>query len=218
MPTVTPKAVIFDLDGTILDTEQMWALATQQMLEARDIPYTEELKHTIHNAVHGLSPIHACIELNRLVGLHESPEALALEKRQRAYELIQGNIRFIPGFLSFLARVNELGLKTAVATNCSTPFVELADKEVNLKKLFNEHIYNPAHTAYRCKPLPDVYIYAARQLGVAPSECIAIEDSAAGITSAVAAGMYCIGINTADNHANLSRANLIVETYAQIKI
>lgn len=212
------KAIIFDLDGTIIDTEQMWALATQQMLQSRGMIYDDALKNRIHNAVHGLSPIQACTVLKNIIGFSESPEELAAEKTQCAYTLIQGNIRFIPGFTAFFKRIMEHGFKVAIATNCSTQFVELADKEINLSSFFASHIYTPAHVANRYKPLPDIYIHAAQQLAVTPDACLVIEDSAAGIAAGIAAGMVCIGINTADNKMNLAQANFIIEVYDQLTL
>lgn len=210
------KAIIFDLDGTIIDTEQMWALATQQMLQSRGMIYDNLLKNRIHNAVHGLSPIQACTVLKNMIGLSESPEELAAEKTQRAYALIHGNIQFILGFTAFFKRLKLHGFKVAIATNSSTQFVELVDKEIDLSSFFASHIYTPAHVANRYKPLPDIYIYAAQRLEVDPDECLVIEDSAAGIAAAIAAEMVCIGINTADNKMNLGQANFIIETYDQL--
>lgn len=210
------KAIIFDLDGTIIDTEQMWALATQQMLQSRGMNYDNALKNRIHNAVHGLSPIQACTVLKNIVGLSESPEELAAEKTLRAYRLIQGNIRFISGFTAFFKKITQCGLKAAIATNCNAQFVALADEEINLSSFFASHIYTPSHVANRYKPLPDIYIHAAQQLAVAPDACLVIEDSAAGIAAAIAAGMVCIGINTANNKTNLTQANCIIETYDQL--
>ncbi len=69
------------------------------------------------------------------------------------------------------------------------------------------------HVAGKSKPDPALYLYAAKALGVAPSRCLVIEDSAVGILSAKRAGMFCIGINTAQNKKNLDMADKIIENY-----
>ena len=212
------KAIIFDLDGTIIDTELMWADATKQMLLARGIEYNDTVRKDIHNKVHGLPPLKACAIVKNMFDLSETIQELAQEKSQRAHSLFVGNIRFIPGFTSFHQQLCKLNIKIAVATNCSLEFVSLADQELNLKFFFNEHLYSISHVENRSKPDPAVYLYAAQQIGMAPEECIAIEDSAAGIAAAKNAGMYCIGINTSGNRKNLENADIVCESYKEIEL
>ncbi len=212
------SALIFDLDGTIINTENMWADATKQMLTMRGINYTNELRHNIHNKVHGLPPITACALLKEMLALPESPEELAKEKAEQAYKLFVGNIHLISGFTECYKQAQQLQFKMAIATNCHLRFVELADSQVQLRSYFNEHIYCPDHVNDISKPDPTLYLHAAQQLEVNPAQCIAIEDSAAGIQAAKKAGMYCIGINTAQNRMNLADADEIVENYAEIHL
>jgi beta-phosphoglucomutase len=212
------KAVIFDLDGTIINTENMWADATKQMLISRGITYVPETRMLIHDAVHGLPPLKACAIVKEMFGLSDSVENLAQEKSQRARTLFQGNIRLIEGFADFYKHIASKGFKTAIATNCDASFVALADQEVKLSSYFQHHMYGIDQVAYRCKPDPAIYLFAAQQIGIKPIECIAIEDSAAGITASKRAGMFCIGINTANNRANIKHADVIVETYGEIEL
>lgn len=211
------EAIIFDLDGTIINTEDMWADATKQMLLARNISYTPELRKAIHDAVHGLPPIKACAVLKDMIGLADSAQDLAREKTQRARALFKGNIRFIEGFKEFHQSLKNT-YKTAVATNCDMSFVALANQEVNLFSFFEKHLYGIDLVKNLSKPDPAIYLYAARQLGVDPTRCVAIEDSAAGIRAAKNAGMVCIGINTAHDAHNLRESDYIVNSYHEIKL
>ena len=212
------KAIIFDLDGTIIDTELMWADATKQMLLSRGIEYNDTVRKDIHNKVHGLPPLKACAIVKDMFDLKESVVELSNEKSQRAHSLFVGNIRFIPGFTSFHEQLSNRNIKTAVATNCSLEFVALADQELNLKKFFNEHMYSISHVDNRSKPDPAIYLHAAKKIMVDPEECIAIEDSAAGIAAAKNANMFCIGINTAGNRNNLQQADIVCDSYTHIEL
>ena len=212
------QAIIFDLDGTTVDTEKLWTSATLHMLVERKIVPSEEELTKLLEATRGMPTENVCETLKNMFDLTESPEALGLERTHLAYESAKGNVSFIPGFVTFFKQVQRLGLKTALVTNSEAAFVNLVNKEVHLKKFFDNRIYEPSCIDNRYKPLPDIYLYAARKLDVSPDACVAIEDSATGIASAVAAGIFCIGIDTGHNRAHLSKADLIVESYDQIPL
>lgn len=216
MPVI--EAIIFDLDGTIINTEDMWAQATEHMLLARGVNYTDVLKQEIHNRVHGLPPLKACAIVKQMLKLQDSVDVLAEEKARRARTLFSGNIRLIDGFQEFYKKISLQGIKTAVATNCDTHFVALAESEVQLSSFFKDHVYSIDLVENRNKPDPAIYLYAAQQIGANNKRCIAIEDSAAGVLAAKNAGMFCIGINTSGNKKNLIQADIIVNTYWEINL
>jgi beta-phosphoglucomutase-like phosphatase (HAD superfamily) len=212
------EAIIFDLDGTIINTEDMWAQATKQMLITRGINYSDALKNEIHNQVHGLPPLKACAIVKEMLQLQDSVHILAEEKARRARTLFSGNIRLIDGFEVFHKNIYLQGIPTAVATNCDTNFVTIVENEVRLSSFFKTNVYSIDLVENRNKPDPAIYLYAALQLGVNNKRCIAIEDSAAGILAAKKAEMFCIGINTSGNKKNLSQADIIVNTYSEINL
>ncbi len=212
------EAIIFDLDGTIINTEDMWAEATKQMLIARGIEYTDVLKKEIHDQVHGLPPVKACAIVKQMLQLQDSADVLAEEKRARAQTLFSGNIRLIHGFETFYKKLYQYDIKTAVATNCDSRFVAIAEQEVKLSSFFKTHIYSIDCVENKNKPDPAIYVYAAKKLGVDTKKCIAIEDSAAGVLAAKNAGMFCIGINTARNKKNLIQADIIVNSYDEVSL
>ncbi|MBP9765178.1 HAD family phosphatase, partial [Candidatus Babeliales bacterium] len=88
----------------------------------------------------------------------------------------------------------------------------------SLDRFFKHHIYTIDRVNKQAKPKPDVYLFAAEQLGVQPDECIAIEDSAHGIAAAKAAKMFCIGINTGNDKHSLTQADLIIDSYNEIDL
>lgn len=208
------EAVLFDLEGTIIDTEDMWAEATKQMLESRGIVYTATLKQEIHDLVHGLPPLQASARLKAHIGLQDAVIDLAQEKERRAYALMRDRVSFIAGFEAFFAQVKQKGLKVAIVTNSSTTFVQHIDQVLHLYQLFEHAIFTPEQVGNKTKPDPTLYVYAAQQLHTHPMDCLVIEDSAVGITAAVSAGMQCIGINTSGCVKNLLHAQRVVDNYS----
>ncbi len=212
------EAILFDLDGTIIDTEDMWAQATAEVLKEYGIKYTNEVKKTAHDLAHGLPPIQGMRLIQNRFSICESVDVLSEKKKKYAYSIMKNNMRFIPGFLGFFQIVKKNRLKVAIVTNCSKDFIGLADQRLQLSKLFNNAIFNPSNVGNKPKPEPAVFIHAAEALDTRPSSCLVIEDSAVGISAARAAGMYCIGINTSNDRQSLLSADQIVETYGEISI
>ncbi len=145
-------------------------------------------------------------------------DILIAEKLSLANSMYRDGIKFIEGFPDFHNQLVPSGLKYGVATNADDTTVALTDEALNLKSYFGEHIYGISHVNFVCKPDPAIYLYAAQRLSVAPEECVAIEDSAHGIRAAKAAGMRCIGINTARKKEQVAEADLVIDSYSEISL
>jgi beta-phosphoglucomutase len=210
------EAIIFDLDGTIIDTSHIWHTATKQLLITKGAAYSDQLHDELNKSIHGLALDKVCALIKDQFQWNESLEQIIAEKKRIADNLYREKITFIPGFLEFYDSLHTYGLKKAVATNADTETVLLVNQAVELDKYFGSHVYNIAHVNNICKPDPAVYIYAAKQLDVDPRNCLVIEDSAHGIRAAQAAGMFCIGINTSHSYTQVQHAHKIVNTYQEI--
>ncbi len=212
-------AIIFDMDGTTLDTDHMWKHANGPILDSHAPHLTQEEKDAIiaNFEQQTIYEIWKLIEEQSSIAI--SNEEIIRENIKYLHNLYETDgIAFIPYFHEFHAQVKDRNLKTAIATSSEQATIEVIENVVPLRDYFGQHIYNADHVNRVYKPQPDVYLYAAEQLGVKPCNCIAIEDSSGGIKAAKAAGMYCIGINTGKNKAALAHADEIVDCYTQIDL
>jgi len=188
------------------------------LLERRGIVLDKTTHDTLFTQIQGLALNKSCLLIKQAANLPESVEELIAEKSGIAHEQYEKELSFIPGFIEFHKKLSKLGLKSGIATNAIAESAELTDKILNLKRFFGQHIYNVNHVNFKNKPDPALYLFAADKLCIAPGRCIAIEDSAHGIKAAKAAGLYCIGINTARKPNQLKEADCIVNGYNEIQL
>lgn len=212
------QAVIFDLDGTISDSAALWRKATLDLLTSRDTPITEKKVVELSNRLSGIGLGNFCSTIKQEFGLKKSAETLVEEIKHRACQLYKNKLSFIDGFEQFHHKVAALKLKSGIATSSDDNTLSAAKRRLNLKRFFGNHIYGISSVNYRYKPDPAIYLHAAHKLGVDPQDCLAIEDSPAGISSAQKAGIYCIGINTAGMPKAISHADIVVNSYKEIDL
>lgn len=213
------KAIIFDMDGTIVSTEVMWQKATQEILDKHIGHLSQEKKDEIKAYLKGVALYDSCKYLAEHSLHHINPEDILQEKMDLAHEMYeQHQVTFIPFFPEFHKKTQMHQLKTAIATNAITLTVGKTLQQLPLQDFFGEHIYNIDMVNKVCKPNPAIFLHAATNIGVDPQDCIVIEDSVHGIRAAKAAGMYCIAINTGNDRHLLHEADEIVDCYTEINL
>lgn len=210
--------ILFDMDGTIIETEHIWKQATRELIICKGLSLTDAELDNIEYRLHGLSIDTCCQLIKEICRLPDSVESLIQQKAARAYNLYATGIRFINGFVEFHKVLQNKGLKSAIATNASKEIVTITDKKLNLKQFFGNHVYHMEHVNHKSKPDPAIFLHAAEQLISQPQDCIVIEDSPPGIRAAKNAGMYCIAINTSKQKEKLREADLIIEGYHELDL
>ncbi|HET9324127.1 MAG TPA: HAD family phosphatase [Gaiellaceae bacterium] len=180
-------AVVFDLDGLLLETEQVWDEVREQLTRERGGRWNDRAQADMM----GMSSTEWSRYMHDELGLAEPPEELNRLVVERMQERYRDDLPLIDGAVEAVRRLGErwpLGL----ASSSNRPLIDLALERMGVAELFRATV--SSEEVERGKPAPDVYLEAARRLGVPPERVAAVEDSANGIRSAKAAGMRVIAI------------------------
>jgi HAD superfamily hydrolase (TIGR01509 family) len=206
---LVPSAVIFDNDGLLLDTEDAWTRAEQTLFVRRGREFTMEHKRLLI----GSSRSTAAVKVEAMLGLPGEGEALMDELHELVMEEALAGIQPRPGALELLGRLTDAGLPLAVASNSQREFLERTLSSAGLLHAGPFAAIVAAEDVEHPKPAPDIYVEASRRLGAEPAACVALEDSATGVTSAVAAGMLVIGVPYLPN-AELPGCDVLADSLA----
>lgn len=179
-------AVIFDLDGVLVDTEHVWDEVREQLTEDWGGSYGPEAQR----AMMGMSSTEWSAYMHDALGLAQSPVKINGEVVRRMLMRYRHDLPLVPGAVEAVTRVAAAGLPLAVASSSNRPLIDAVLDAAGIRGLFAASV--SSEEVARGKPAPDVYLEAARRLGVAPSDCAAVEDSSNGLRSAHAAGMLVV--------------------------
>jgi HAD superfamily hydrolase (TIGR01509 family) len=183
-----PAAVLFDMDGTLVDSEKLWDIALQELAKE----YGGTLSDAARRAIIGTSMAASMRILHDDLGQPErDPEVSAAWINARILELFRTGLRWRPGALALLSAVRAAGIPTALVTSSGRPLVEIALKTLG-RDNFDAVVCGDEVTA--AKPHPEPYLTAARLLDVPIERCVAIEDSATGVASALASGAAVLAV------------------------
>jgi HAD superfamily hydrolase (TIGR01509 family) len=208
------EAVVFDLDGVLLDSEQVWDEAREQLATERGGRWHPGAQQDMM----GMSSPEWSRYMHDVIGLPEPPEEINREVVQRLAEIYERSLPVIPGAREAVERLAArwpLGL----ASSSNRELIDLVLERLGVSELFRATV--SSEEVARGKPAPDVYLEAARRLGVEPSRSAAIEDSQNGILAAKAAGMRVLAIPNGrfpPGDAALAQADAVLGSIDQLTV
>jgi HAD superfamily hydrolase (TIGR01509 family) len=206
------EAVIFDLDGLILDSETPEYLAWQAVYARYGLEFP--LAGWLHNVGRNDGPFDPLGPFRRGDSPASPPAAAALWEERRD-ELLRDFLTPLPGVVALLDGVQRAGWRTAVASSSRVARVRLLLTELGLTARFD--VLVGGDEVEHAKPAPDVYLLAAERLRVRPEACVALEDSENGIRAAASAGMRCIAVPSPMTRGmDFSRADLVVGSLVDV--
>ena len=182
-----PVAVLWDMDGTLVDTEPYWIAAEFDIVEKHGGVWSRE--HA--KALVGADLLDAGEYIRRHGGVDRTPHEIVEMLLDRVVEKIRVEIPWRPGARELLSGVRAVGLSTALVTMSWKRF---SDEVLACLPTGSFHVSVTGDEVERGKPHPDPYLLAAERLGVSPQQCVAIEDSPTGARSALAAGCRVLGV------------------------
>ena len=205
------KAAIFDLDGVIADSEPFSEKADEIVLARHGIFKTEKEKHEAFGR--RTEEIFGDVLKARNIDL--STERLIEEKDHVFTGLIKGNLKLIRNSLELIDFFKRKGFKLALATSSHRKKMTAELRELGTEDLFRTII--TGDDVKKGKPNPEIYLRAARALGVRPEESAVIEDSGFGVLAGKNAGMFTIGFRSPNSRGqDISRADLIIDDLAEV--
>ncbi len=182
------KAVIFDMDGVMIDSEPLWEKTERILLARRGIDYSPQYRDKIV----GLNQNDSGRLLINTFSLNETVNDIINERVEILTSIYEEELEVIPTLVPLLEDLRNEGYPLAVASSSPHRVINFVLDMFSLHEYFLEVV--SGECAENGKPQPDIYLHTAERLGVRPEECAAIEDSINGVRSAKAAGMYCIAI------------------------
>jgi HAD superfamily hydrolase (TIGR01509 family) len=182
------KAVIFDLDGTLVDSMWVWGKIDTDYFKKRNMDLPFNLKSQIEH----LSFDDTAAYFKSNFNIPDTIEEIKKEWTDFAYGEYLNNVKLKPGVVQFLTFLKSLNIKIGLATSNSKPLLEACLKSNDIYHYFDS--ITLTSEVCRGKNFPDIYLLAAEKLGVKPEECIVFEDILPAVKGAKSAGMKVIGV------------------------
>lgn len=205
------EAVIFDLDGSLVDSMWMWREIDIEYLGRFGIPLPEDLQANIE----GMSFSETAVYFKEFFNIPDSIEQMKRDWNQMAWDKYMNEVPLKPGIPEFLKGCKERGIKLGIATSNSRELVENIAAVHNLRDYFS-CIMTGCDVAHG-KPFPDIYLAVAEKLQVHPSNCLVFEDIVPGIMAGKNAGMTVCAVEDEysihDKSAKMEAADYYIEDY-----
>jgi len=198
-------AMIFDFDGVLLESEYAGNKQIADYLTGIGHPISPE--ESMANFV-GLAGLDFIAAIERWIG-RALPDDFQADRDAENRRVLQEGLEEVVGAIDFVRSLPR-ELPRAIASSSSTHWITTHLDHLGIRDAFGDHIYSGREHVTRGKPAPDLYLYAAKQLGIPIERCVILEDSPVGVTGAVASGAHviglCAGSHCAPGHADRLRA------------
>lgn len=206
------KAVIFDMDGVIINSEPLHHKVEREIVEELGGKLSDE---EVASFV-GTTDYNMWSKIKKKFNFKLSVEELIEMKKERFMKEID-EIQLVPNFIDFMLSLYKKGYLMAIASSNNRKIVDTIVNKFQLYKYMKFII--SGEEVKRSKPDPEIFLTAAKKMNVTPSDCIVIEDATNGVKAAKAAGMKCIGLkNTDTGKQDLSEADLIIENFNELSL
>jgi beta-phosphoglucomutase family hydrolase len=206
-------AVIFDMDGLMVDTEFLHHESFKKTLERYGIHPTPNAQGVIH--VSGISAEANWERFKRLYEFDVDTTELTKIKHEIHLELLQEGVEAMPGLLELLGDLKKSGYKIAIASSSVRKQINLIVDRLDIADFFDA--ITSGEEVANGKPAPDIFLKAAHGLNVEPHECIVLEDASKGIQAAKAAGMYAVAVpNVFTQSESFDIADVIVPSLSRV--
>jgi beta-phosphoglucomutase family hydrolase len=205
------KAVIFDMDGTVVDTTRIEYDAWKQMFDERqvDFPYDDYIG--------ALGAKGSEIVKERIDTTDDEIEEMLAKKETYLKQLVEQNgLQLIPGVEKVMQEIQKLNLKMALATGSSQEKLDFIMERFHLRQYFD--VFVTSDDVKNGKPDPEVFLKAASKMNVPPHECIVMEDASNGVEAAKSANMSCIAITSTRGKDQLEKADVVINHYRELSI
>ncbi|NIS79257.1 MAG: HAD-IA family hydrolase [Anaerolineales bacterium] len=210
MRSIAQYAILWDMDGVLIDTGHFHFIAWMETFRERSIPFSQEqFRETFGMNNAGI--------LEYMLGEKPSQELLleiSDQKESSFRNAVKGQVVLLPGVASWLKRLNEWGCKQAIASSAPLENIDALVDELEIRTYFDAIV---SGFDLPGKPDPALFLKTAAQIGLSPNRCIVFEDAIAGVRGAKRAGMQCIAVTTTNLASDLVEADLVVDSLDQLR-
>lgn len=208
------KAVIFDMDGVIIDSEPTHMKLENETYKKLGIEVTGDE----HLSFVGSTSHYMWETLKNKYKLTQTLEELIEYERTKYFKYLNSDeceITLIEGVKELIEDLHENGVKLAIASSSPLNVIEAVAKRFQIEKYFE--VFVTGDYVKKSKPEPDIFLYASKKLGVSPENCVVIEDSHNGVLAAKNAGIKCVGINSdVEGRQDISMADLVINSFKEV--
>jgi beta-phosphoglucomutase family hydrolase len=206
------EAVLWDLDGVIADTADYHYRAWVDIFGKRGVSFSKEDFMRLFGQRHDTI-------IRFALGENISPEdfeAITREKQANYRRRVADNIRPLPGAIELIKSLQDHGIKSAIASSAPIENIEIIIRGLGIEDYFQTIAWGTE--VAEGKPNPQIFLLAAKKLGVQAGNCAVIEDAIAGVAAAKRAGMKCAAVTNSHPRNSLKKADLIVDTLEAVTI